>query len=175
VQNYAKGSKYPIKYPLALIKQSSISNSFEEKNMKNNLLIAALFISLISLVACSEDKTNDITPSGSTGFVWTDNAGNTITADSAYYVSQYKSIKAFKGGIQKLVEINLTAGAAGTYTIGTNNAFSYLTGQDLYLAASGSVIITSNANSKMSGSFTTVGTGASITSITGTFIDIPVK
>ncbi len=142
--------------------------------MRKLLFTTAVFISIFSIIACSEEKTTDIIPSTS-GFIWVDNAGNSITADSSYYVEQYKTIKAFKGGIQKLIEINLTAGSAGTYVIGTNNAFSYLTGQDLYLAATGSVIITANANSKMSGTFTTAGTGASITSISGTFNDIPVR
>lgn len=143
--------------------------------MRKILLTTSVFITIFSFYACSEEKTADISPLTSSGFTWTDNAGNSTIADSAYYVEQYKTIKAFKGGSQKIIEINLTAGTAGSYTIGVNNAFSYLTGQELYLAITGSVIIASNANSKMSGTFTTAGTGASITTITGAFTDIPVK
>ncbi len=143
--------------------------------MRKLLLTTSVFIAIFSFFACSEEETSDITPLTSSGFTWTDNAGNSVTADSAYYDSRYKTIKAFKGGFTKFVEINLTDGIVGTYTIGTTNAFGYLSGTAQYIASSGSVIITANANSKMSGTFTTAGTGASITTITGAFTDISVK
>ncbi len=143
--------------------------------MKKLLFTASLLTSIFMLGACSKDETTAVTPAATSGFVWVDNTGASITADSAYYVTQYKTIKAFKGGFTKFIEINLTAGTVGTYTIGSSNAFSYITGSDLYIAASGSVVITENANSKMTGTFTTTGSGASITSITGTFTGIAIR
>lgn len=143
--------------------------------MKKLLFTVSLISSIFLIAACSEDEAAAVIPASTSGFVWVDNTGASVTADSAYYDSQYKTIKAFKGGLTKFVEINLTAGTVGTYTLGTTNAFSYLSGSSLYMAASGSVVITENANSKMTGSFTTTGTGASITSITGTFTNITVR
>ncbi len=141
-----------------------------------------LFFSLLSIslmFSCSDEEkdetTEDVTDTTvvTTGFVYNENGGASITADSAYYQEQYKTIKAFKAG--EFIEINLTAGTAATYTIGSSNAVSMLKGTALYSATSGSVVITSNASSKMTGTFTTSGSGASLTQLSGKFTEISVR
>lgn len=146
--------------------------------MKKTLITLFAISGIAILSSCS--KEDDATPNNNTGgagFSWTDNTGKTTTGDSAYYVEQYKTIKAFKGGMANFIEINLTAGAAGTYTVGpnTNNAISYLAGNDLYVADNGSVVIASNASGKMTGTFNSNGSGASITSLSGKFTDMEVR
>lgn len=143
--------------------------------MKKLLFTASLLSSIFMLSACSEDEVAAVTPNGTSSFVWVDNTGTSITADSAYFENQYKTIKAYKGGVAKFLEINLRSDTVGTYTVGSINAVSYLNGSALYIAATGSIAITSNANSKMSGSFVSVGTGANLTSINGTFTNIAVR
>ncbi len=143
-------------------------------------LIAATLISLNLLTACTKKSTSTPTPTptptpAATGFSWTENGGAEIKADSAFYETRYKTIKAYKTG--KFIEINLTDGIPATYSLGTSNAVSMLVAgaSTLYAASSGSVIITANASSKMTGTFTSAGTGASVTKLDGKFTDIAVR
>ncbi|MCW3120870.1 MAG: hypothetical protein JWQ38_362 [Flavipsychrobacter sp.] len=117
------------------------------------------------------------TPTVVPGFKWVGNTTDTVVADSAYYASAYKTIKAFKNGTAKFIEINLTGGTAATYTVGSGNAISYIaTGQSTtYVAATGSVVIDSVVGAKMYGSFTSTGTGAGLTSLSGKFISMDVR
>ncbi len=142
---------------------------------KYTQLFIAFAFSLIFISCSKEESTSNLPSSISGSFTWTDNTGLAVTADSAYYDSQYKTIKAFKGGNTRFIEINLTAGTPATYVIGVSNAFTYLNASNIYIATSGSIVITANASSKMSGTFATAGNGASITSMTGTFTDIAVR
>lgn len=137
-------------------------------------------MALSILASCSKKSPSTPTPTPTptpvaTGFIWTENSGADIKADSAYYDSRYKTIKAYRTG--KFVEINLTDGIPATYTIGSSNAVSMLVSgaTSLYTAASGSVVITANASSKMTGTFKSEGTGASIAKLEGKFTDIEVR
>lgn len=136
-------------------------------------------LSLSLLAACTKKSTTTPTPTPTptptAGFTWTENGGAENTADSAYYEAKYKTIKAYKMG--KFIEINLSDGIPATYTLGTSNAISMLVSgaSTLYTASSGSVIITANASSKMTGTFTSTGSGASVTKCDGKFTDIAVR
>jgi hypothetical protein len=148
-----------------------------------NITMKKTFLTLVALscitLLWSCKKEDDANPSnnntGGATFNWTDNTGATVNADSAFYVEQYHTIKAYKGGIAQFIEINLTAGAAGTYTVGSGNAISYLNGNTLYTASTGSVVISSNTAGKMAGSFTSTGTGGSITALSGAFANMEVR
>lgn len=136
-------------------------------------------LSLCLMAACTKTSTTSPTPTPTptptAGFTWTENGGAENTADSAYYEAKYKTIKAYKSG--KFIEINLSDGIPATYTVGTSNAISMLVSgaSTLYTASSGSVIITANASSKMTGTFTSTGSGASVTKCDGKFTDIAVR
>lgn len=137
-------------------------------------------LSLSMLVACTKKSTTSPTPTPTptptAGFTWTENGGTENTADSAYYEAKYKTIKVFKAGKTK-IEINLTDGIPATYPLGTSNVFSLIvTGAStIYVATGGSLTITANASSKMTGTFTSTGTGASVTKCDGKFTDIAVR
>lgn len=146
----------------------------------NSKLLSIGFLTLSILASCSKKSPSTPAPTPTptpvaTGFTWKENSGADIKADSAYYDSRYKTIKAYKSG--KFVEINLTDGIPATYTVGTSNAVSMLVpgASSLYTAASGSIVITANASSKMTGTFNSEGSGASITKLEGKFTDIEVR
>lgn len=148
----------------------------------NNRVLSIGFIAFGILASCSKKSPSTPSPTPTptptpvvTGFFWTENSGTEIKADSAFYDSRYKTIKAYKSG--KFVEINLTDGIPATYTIGASNAVSMLVpgASSLFTAASGSIVITANASSKMTGTFSSDGSGASITKLDGEFTDIEVR
>lgn len=128
---------------------------------------------LLTVVGCKKEDNKTTKSLVTAGFTWSENGGATITADSAYFAMQYNAIKAFKSG--NFIEINFTAGTAATYTVVTTNAISYLAVLNFYTATSGSVIVSANALSKMSGTFTSAGSGASITSLSGTINNINIR
>jgi hypothetical protein len=148
--------------------------------MKKIILSLAL-ISLVStsIISCSKDdeKTPIVTPVqvAGDGFTWTINSEttpkNTLVAN---YNLQGSAINLFATPSGTVFEINLTANTPGTYTLGGGNGFyyNYSTTENLINPTSGSVIITSFANGKASGSFTATGTGIGVTSISGTFKNI---
>ncbi|MEQ1732073.1 MAG: hypothetical protein ABL940_00280 [Bacteroidia bacterium] len=115
-----------------------------------------------------------VTPVATAGFKWTENGGAEITADSSRFTAQYSTLIAFKGGSVKF-EINLTAGTVATYTIGTNNVLTLVGGGANHVATGGSVVVTANASSKMSGTFdVTMNTGG-FTNVKGAFTDVVIK
>ena len=142
-----------------------------------------IFVVFNCLVSCSKQTTTTTptpTPTTSSSFTWTVNGGSTImTADSARFSAQYKTIFAYKktGATYALqYEINLTAGIPATYTLGTANAITYTGNTPYFIPTTGDVIITANSGTKLSGTFQGSGTAAGGTSsISGTFKDIPVQ
>lgn len=148
--------------------------------MKTRLFFPTIIAMMFALFSCSSDdsgtNTNPIEeePIVETGgFKWKENGGNFIEADSAFFASQWNTLKVYKA--DKFIEINLTAGTAGTYTVGAGNAISMLANNDVYIAGAGSLVVTENASGKMSGTFTSTGSGAGITQLEGTFDDVEVR
>lgn len=112
----------------------------------------------------------------SNGFSYVKNNGSPVYADSAFYNSTNKTITSYYHGIATRVNIKTTSQAAGTYTFATpGNTLSYTESTFTYIAAGGSINITSNANNKLSGNFVSNGSGGGIISLTGQFQDIPLK
>lgn len=147
------------------------------KNIAKFLFVFSL-VSLF-LISCDpdDDNQNTNTPAAA-GFTWRENDANAEvkTAGSSEVRTQYKSIFAFSGATATsgtLFEINLTDIATGTYAIGGSNAF-YFNGNTA-TPTSGEVIITSNSNGKASGTFKAFWGSGTITSVYGTFTDIPVN
>ena len=99
-----------------------------------------------------------------------------MTVDNPYVNSQGKTILAVRSG-NTIFEINLSSLAVCTYTV-TNgvNVITYVpNAAGFFNATSGSIIITANANNKLSGTFTGTGTGNGITSVKGQFTNIPIQ
>ncbi len=147
--------------------------------MKTKLFFTAIIASMFTFFSCSNDDSGDDTnpieePIVETGgFKFKENGGSFIEADSAFFASQWNTIKVYKAN--KFIEINLTAGTTGTYPVGAANAISMLANNNVYIAATGSLIVSENTAGKMSGTFTSTGSGAGITELEGTFDDIEVR
>ena len=153
--------------------------------MKTRLFFTAIIALTLTFFSCSSDEDgNNTDPTEqeiineepiveTAGFKWKENSGNFIVADSAFFASQWNTIKAYKA--EKFVEINLTAGTAGTYPVGTANAISMLANNDVYIAGTGTVTVSEDTAGKMSGTFTSAGAGAGITGLEGAFEGIDVR
>jgi hypothetical protein len=141
-------------------------------NITSLCLAGALF-----MVSCKKDEPEPVdpgtnTPPASPYFQWQLNGGNVVTADSAFS-SQGHVIFAFKnsGGS---IEVNLADLSPATYQISssTGNQLQYMEGSTTH-EGSGSFVITASTSNKLSGHFNCNLTGGSLSSITGTFSEIP--
>lgn len=147
--------------------------------MKTKFL--SLFLTLVVLcTSCSKDDDDNAAQStptpAATGFKWKENDPNGVekSAATATFSTQYKTMMAKDAAGALLFEINLTGTTAGTYTIGSGNAVTYVAENPYFVAETGAVIMTSNANGKVSGTFEALRSGNGLTRIYGTFTDIEV-
>ena len=141
-------------------------------------LIYTIAILAFTFQGCSSDDSSNPTTNPTTGFTWKENGGTEIKADSAYYESAFKTIKAFKdhgSANSKFIEINLTAGTPADYDVTNGNAIALLQGNDLYIASTGMITITENASNKMSGNFTSTSSSGTTTALEGTFKSIEIR
>lgn len=150
------------------------------KKLSSLLLIMLLAVTSFS---CSDNDDDAIVmpvSTSSNGFKWTDSSGSTVqTVDNPYANGSFKSIFAVRSGAT-IYEINLTSIAVGTYSLagGTGNALYYNSTGTLptgFSPTSGSVVITANADNKLTGTFTATGTGGGVTSVTGSFKNITIN
>jgi uncharacterized protein DUF6252 len=125
--------------------------------------------------ATPEEDPSTPTPVSTGGFSWTPSGGSQVVADSTHYYSSFTTIFAFKNGNANSFEINLSSLAVGAYTLSsaTGNALSFVTSSTTYTAHTGSVFITTNNGSKLSGTFNATLNGGTITSVSGQFKDVP--
>lgn len=147
------------------------------KTIKNIFIV--LFVTLMSSCSDADDATpTPVAAATTAGFTWTENGNTTVlTVDNPYASAQYKTIFALRSGTT-IYEINLTSLAPGTYSFsGGANSIYYNNnaGSGGFSATSGSVIITANANNKLSGTFTATGSGNGVTSVSGQFTDIVIN
>ena len=147
--------------------------------MKTKFL-AMLLTFTVLFTSCSKDDDNNATAPtptpAATGFKWKENDpnGTEKSAATATFSTQYKTMMAKDDTGALLFEINLSGTAAGTYAIGSGNAVTYVAENPYFVAETGAVIITSNANGKVSGTFEAFRAGSGLTRIYGTFTDIEV-
>ncbi len=146
----------------------------------SSLLLIALFT--ITSFSCSKNEDAPPTPTvplAGNGFRWTENGGATEqTVNNPYASNQYKTIFATNTGAGTVYEINLTSIAPATYDImASGNAFYYKSASmsAAFVPTSGSVVITTNANNKLSGTFTATGSGGGVTSVSGSFTNIVIN
>jgi len=105
--------------------------------------------------------------------------GTTYTADTdTAFISGPFTINARKDAalpVFKIVEINLSAFTTGAYTLSSTgvNQLNYFTSSGLITSQSGTVNITANTGSALSGNFTTTLTGN--IAMTGSFSNVPIK
>jgi hypothetical protein len=136
-----------------------------------------LCLLLLLAFSCKKEEVSSTTsnnPSNgpTSGFKWTENGGAENIADSSRFTAQYKTLFAWKG--TKKFEINLNASSVATYTIGNGNALAFVS-SGLHSATTGSIIVTANSGSKISGTFDVTMNSGGFTNIKGTFTDINIK
>lgn len=146
---------------------------------KFTTLIMIAFIAVFSISCSNDDNPTPVVPVATDGFIWTENGTATVlTVNNPYVNGQFNSIFAVRSGTT-IYEINLTALTPGTYTLGSasaNSLFYNNTGATTsFSPTSGSVIITGNAGNKLTGTFTATGTGAGVTSVSGSFTNIVIN
>lgn len=147
--------------------------------MKTTFQYIAAMVLLLVFASCSNDDPATVVPvtaPTANGFTWSKNGSGTIeTAAAASFSTQYKTLIAKDASGATIFEINLDGTTAATYTVGVNNAITFTGVNPYFVATGGSVIMTSNANGKMSGTFQATGSTSGITVIDGTFTNIEVN
>lgn len=148
--------------------------------MRGLLLIAAVFAVGLFASCNNDDDNNAVIPMpapAGTGFTWKENDpnGSDHVAATAMFTTQYHTLIAKDAQDATVFEINLSSGAPGTYMIGSANAVTFTAVNPYFTAESGEVIITANANGKMSGTFKAFRSGTGTTRLYGTFNDITVN
>lgn len=146
-------------------------------------LLSIIALSVCVFTSCKKDSTAATSTNNTNGantFTWTEssNSGTTLSADSAYATTTYKTIFVYKGNTSSrhFFEINLSSLAVGNYSFATSpNALAYKrpSTSSLIVATAGNVNITTNANNTISG--TGVATISSTESINFSFTNLPVK
>jgi hypothetical protein len=159
------------------------------KTIKNTLLLLA-FATATLFTSCSKSDSaaaTTTTPAAADGFTWTENGGTTVmTGYTPYFVTQGHSlfVQNATGGV--LFEFNFNSLAPATNVLGgitfnpgavfyVDYQFVGVTNINKFVPTSGTCIIASNANGKISGTFTASGSTGTISSIKGTFNNITVQ
>jgi len=154
--------------------------------------LSLLLISACLIAACQKDKdpvtpdtnnpadtTKTHDPVVSDGFVWQEDGGAEIQADSAFWTtwSNGTGVRAYKGGMANFFEINW-GGAdntnVGTASLPASSGVTFLKGADTYSNVSKELLtITAFSNDQLSGNFTATLTGGSINTVKVTFTKLP--
>ena len=149
--------------------------------MKRVNSIFYLIISLWAITLTSCEVTEDENPQESSttqaGFFYGENSTTTLTkADDAQVNKGSTTIIATKNN-KTVVEINLTDIKAGTYSLSAKYAFTYVKDGKHWEATAGTLQITKNDGSKISGTYeATAGAGVpAVTAVKGNFTDVPLK
>jgi hypothetical protein len=148
--------------------------------MRALLSITCLLFLAIGFTSCSKDANaanNTGAAIGANTFTWVEGS-TTLSCDSAYASSNFKTIFATKGGgaNRYYFEINLASIAIGNYTFPTSpNAFSYVrpSNSGILVGSAGGVQITANANNTISGNG--VATISSTERVNFTFTNLPIR
>ncbi|OFY84929.1 MAG: hypothetical protein A3F72_18275 [Bacteroidetes bacterium RIFCSPLOWO2_12_FULL_35_15] len=139
------------------------------------LVIAACFLLMPACKKKSSDTpapTPTPTPTSNPSFVWSENGGANKTTTSVTFSNTYNALTA--SGTSGTIQFFISTDTPGTYSLSSSsNVFMY--GNGNYSASSGNIIVSSNANGKISGTFSTASTSGSITSVNGSFTDVPVQ
>ena len=145
--------------------------------MKTKLFSIVILLFVMTFTSCSSDDDQPTIPvvPVADGFTWKENGTATVhTAASASFSTNFKTLIAKDASNATLFEINLSGTTPATYAVDASNAITYTGVSPYYTATGGSVIITTNAAGKMTGTFRSVGNSGGITAINGTFKNIAV-
>lgn len=161
------------------------------KNFKKSILLLA-FATATLFTSCSKSDPTPavVTPPAATvvdGFTWTENGGtNVMKGYTPFFVTQGHSLFVQNATGGQLFEFNFNSLAPATNVLGgatynpgavfyVDYQFVGVTNTNKFEPTSGTCIIASNANGKISGTFTASGSAGTIASIKGTFNNITVQ
>lgn len=150
------------------------------KYAKNFLLFLIPVAVVISGCAKDEDEPeeeNPTTPAATPKFTWTLGGGTLVTADDSYFVSEFSNIYASRTNGMS-VDINLSDLNTGNHIIAPSNGVTleYASSSGTLNATSGSVVISENTGTSVSGTFTCNLSGSGVNStIKGDFSKVPKK
>ena len=152
------------------------------------LLTAAAFMAL-SFISCNPDDDNTPTPAPTpnptptAGFVWKEDGGTAITADSAYWTTGAwgTGIRAYKGGMSQFFEINWDTQdntSVGAKALPAQGGITYIANSITYTNKyAASLHVTAFANDKLSGNFnvgiSSPGASGTVDSVSATFTELP--
>lgn len=148
--------------------------------MKKVLLF--LLVTTCISAACKKEKDKPATttpPATMDGFVWKEDGGAEISADSAFWTSWSNGtgVRAYKNGMANFFEINWDGAGntgAGAKDLAAGKGLSFLKDRDTYTnTGKETLTITGSASDKLSGSFEVAVSGGSIKKLNGTFTNIP--
>lgn len=133
--------------------------------MKSKIFqFAIIAIIAFSNFSCSSDDVPApiVAPTTTALFRYSENAPlnlstNILTAPTATFSTQFNTLMVKNAANVLLFEINLTAAIPATYAVNANNVISYTAVNPFFVPTSGNVIITANANGKISGTFEGLG------------------
>lgn len=158
------------------------------KNLKCTILLLA-FATATLLISCSKsDPAASTTPTTTAdGFTWTENGGTTImTGYTPHFVTQGHTMFVQNATGATLFEFNFNSIDPATNTLGgatynpgavfyVDYQFVGVTNTNKFVPTSGTCIIASNIDGKISGTFTASGSAGTISSIKGSFNNITVR
>lgn len=141
-------------------------------------LSSLIIVVSLLVIGCGKDpnEPDEETPGTSqVKFTWSVNGGSTITASDGYYIFSYNEIIATKAG-STAIDIILDDLTKGTHNISPSNGITleYYDGSATFDGKSGTVTISENTGTSLSGSFTCVLNGGT-TTIAGQFSNLPKK
>ena len=150
--------------------------------MKKIIVITVLIFSTILVNSCKKSNNSGIVNSGyDTGkdkVQWTFD-GTSSSCDSSFVLVSYNRIMAYKdlSGVQaKTFTLNLRSLAVGNYPLSstTPNVLTYIIATTLdHTSQSGTVNITANTGTKMSGNFSAIMENG--LPFSGTFSEVPLR
>jgi hypothetical protein len=144
-------------------------------NIKRIFFRGAIVSFCLLFFSCAKDdnEPDPAVPVNPGVFIWQIGSNTAVNADSAFFYQQFNTIYAFKNGNSNSLEINLSALSVGNYSfsLGSENVFTYANGSSSFVAKSGTLRITAAAGVKLSGDFNVSFDGGPVT-LNGSFIDI---
>ena len=152
---------------------------FINKRTRLNSLLILLAYSLLFLFSCKKDENtpiNDpVTPTSN--FKWSTDGSASVTASEAYFIAAYNNIVATKSGSTASVDVVLDDLKVGSHAISASTGITleFVNQGTTYTGESGTVVISQNTGTLLSGSFSAQLSGGTIKTITGSFTDLKEK
>lgn len=139
-------------------------------------------IAAATLSACKKEESKPTTttpPATMDGFVWKEDGGTEITADSAFWTSWSNGtgVRAYKNGMANFFEINWDGAgntSAGGKDLAAGKGLTFLKDRDTYTnTAKETLTVKALGGDKLSGNFEVSVSGGSLKKLNGTFTNIP--